>query len=431
MHLFYVFLSLILIIILFSLFIYYRDIIQKKSKKIILLLLLLILLIAQIAVHFSIPIKIGATTIHIHLSIYPIILIWLCYMIIWKFSNYNFLMPLVLSFEIILCEIIAFSFFYIIFKIPLNELNDYKSIYYFTDYYYLFYMLLIIVFISFTNACFHYKSKINLFYYFLLSGSISTIILTLSSVLIYFIIYYIFSNKFAFISYTFGMIFVIFITIISCLLLFTIIYKLIKTNKEINELKLQNLNHVYNNIISTSFEDMIKIKHDLANILEVCKNYNMNLSNELINRFKQINSTKFCSNEILNQILVIKLKEAKENNINVEYSINCKTKNIILDDIDLVSLISNLFDNALEASIMALEKNIVLEINIDDNLFHIHIKNKLPSKQSEHSQKYKNKKYHGYGKKIIADILLKYNGIKDEFKNNTDYVIDIVITNKI
>lgn len=430
MQLFYIFSSLILILILLFLYIYYKDAIKKKSVKILLFSLFPILLILQYVLHFSIPIKLGGTTFHFHLSIYPIIFILISYLIVGKTSNNNFILHLIISFEMPLCEMITFAFFFIVCGIPINELNDYKSIYYFTDYYYLFYMLLIIIFISFTNAFFYYKNKINIFYTFLLAGTLSTIIIILSSILIHFIIHYIFSNKYAFFNYTLGMIFVIFITIISCLLLFIVIYKLIKSHKEINELKLQQLNNVYNNILSSSFEEMMKIKHDIANILEVCKKYNMNISNELINRFGQIDSVKFCSNEILNQILVIKIKEAKDNDIIVEYNINCKTDNILIADIDLISLITNLFDNALEATIMAKEKSFIFQVNIDENLFYIHMKNKIPQKNFEHSIKYKNKKYHGYGKKIISDILLKYKGEKEEFKNNFEYVIDITIPNK-
>lgn len=430
MHLFYIFLSFILLIILFSIYIYYKDNIKKLYIKIILFSLFFVFSIVQIILHFSIPIKLGGITFCFHIAIYPIIFIWVCYFIQGKISNNNFIFPLVLSFGFVLCEIITFAFFFIICKIPINELNDYNSIYYFTDYYYLFYMLLIIVFISFTNVCFYYKNKISIFYAFLLSGTLGIIILILSSSIIYFIINYIFSNKYAFISYTFGIFIIIFITIISCFLLFMIIYKLIRSQKEISDLKLQQLNYVYDNILSSSFDEMMKIKHDMANILEVCKSYKMNLSDELINRFKKIDSTKFCSNEILNQILVIKIKEAKDKNITIDFKINSNTDNIILEDIDLVSLITNLFDNSIEASFMSVQKNIAFQINIDDNLFAIHMKNNLPSKHFKHSKTYEEKKYHGYGKRIISDILLKYNGKKEEFKNNFEYVIDINIPNK-
>lgn len=430
MHLYYCFLEFTLLVIFLSLTLYYRKNIKSIFKIILLSSILLIFMLLTFFLKLSIPIYLGGIKINFHLLILPIIFIWIFYLVNFKFTKTNYIFPLVLSLLLILSEALTFIYFYLVCNISLTDLNDYSQIYYFTDYYCLFFMLAFIILVSFANVGFYFKNRINYFYIFLLSGNLGIIILTLASLIIYFIINYIYSYQHKFISYTLFMFTVIFMTFVCCLLLFILLYKLIKTQKEINELKHKQLNNVYNNIISSSFEDMMKIKHDIANILEVSKNYSSSLSNDLITKFKEMDKVKFCSNEILNQILVIKTKEAKNANIDVDVKINSSINEINLEDIDLVSLITNLFDNSIEASIMSNKKSITLQINIKEDIFFIHIRNFLPNKGMLHSKKYENKKFHGYGKKIISDIIYKYNGQKEEFKNDYEYIVDITIPNK-
>lgn len=424
MHLFHLILTCLLFFLLYF-FVSYFSI--KKNKLITLSIICSVIALLQIFLPFGISFKIGGINLNIHLFIYPIIFIWASYFIANGLNVNKILYPIILTLVILISEIISFSFFFIVCKISINELNDFSSIYYFTDYYVLLFALLTVVFASFTNTCFLYQKQINNFYVFLLIGGIGLIILILSCVIIYFIIHYLFLNQHSFISYTLGFIVIIMITIICCIFLLKVSSRLVNSQKEIDELRQKQLSSVYNSIVGDAYEEMMKIRHDMGNILEISKNYNHEISNKLIDRVKSIDTTSICPHVLLNQILVIKLKEASKHNVKIDLVAEYPKEESTFEDTDLISLITNLFDNSLEATIMCENKYMIFHIKVTDVHICIHIKNNIPLDNASHSSTYIKKKHHGYGKKIINEIISKYHGHQEEYKSGNKYIIDISI----
>ena len=113
-----------------------------------------------------------------------------------------------------------------------------------------------------------------------------------------------------------------------------------------------------------------------------------------------------------------------EYHIDIETNINYPKENLI-ETIDMIELLTNLIDNAIEASKNALEKKIRLTIFYQDNKIKINIVNSYDANYSNGITK-KDYKYHGYGKKIIQDIVSKYNGIYEEIKS-LNFIVNITI----
>ena len=195
--------------------------------------------------------------------------------------------------------------------------------------------------------------------------------------------------------------------------------KLLRRFREQKNLKKQL--YYYSFLIKESNKKLISLKHDLNNQLQVAyvifkqdKEKAIEMLDKINENLSQIPQTQYCKNLILNTILAIKVTEAESKNIKVKVKIDNSIK-FDMEDIDLCNLFTNLLDNSIEASKNIPNKDI--EINIYKKLDYIIIKceNTYSHKieKDEHG-KFKSTKLndgnHGYGLKIIEDIVNKYNG---------------------
>ncbi|AJA48632.1 two-component sensor histidine kinase [Clostridium pasteurianum DSM 525 = ATCC 6013] len=185
-------------------------------------------------------------------------------------------------------------------------------------------------------------------------------------------------------------------------------------------------------------EEIIKIirqeKHDFANHINVIwglcslnkpdtvekiKNYVNGISNTLHSSFKYIDT----GNDCLSGLLSIKSNYAVKNNINFDIMIDEPFSSIEIKENDLISIISNIIDNAFEA--FEVKSNIEnKEITIDsfskDNKFFIEISNNgdmipedIQNKIFDRgfSTKTKKSQDHGFGLYIIKQLIEQNNGI--------------------
>ncbi len=190
-------------------------------------------------------------------------------------------------------------------------------------------------------------------------------------------------------------------------------------------------------------EESKKFRHDLVNHLSVLSSslYESENSTELVklkqNTEELISETKKLKiNEyrsvpsILNALFAIKEHSAEEKNIDLKYQIALSDK-LFISDYDLVGILSNLLDNALEAcdKISDKEKDIVLKMFNRNGYLCIDITNTFnpendPIKNNFRTTKDNNLE-HGFGSHIIASIVKKYNGYINI--SNTDEKITIYI----
>lgn len=191
--------------------------------------------------------------------------------------------------------------------------------------------------------------------------------------------------------------------------------------------KTQLLEANYQKICDEQQEELLKLRHDIANVIETIQTFNQpeieDLKNNLKNRYIS-SKTHFTNDQLLNSLFVNKYEQIKKQNITFVFDCNI-SKEIQMENIDKLSLFSNLLDNAIENSSGLDHPTIDLEIETTENLLCIHISNSFDPKIKKQKS---NPQYHGFGLKIIKDIIKKYHGTIDIEKTIDTFEIIIVLT---
>ncbi len=190
--------------------------------------------------------------------------------------------------------------------------------------------------------------------------------------------------------------------------------------------------------IKRQYEQLHKVRHDFNNILEVIRVLNNSGQNSQINEYIQkyqssqndiihiINT----DNDYLNAIINSKLSLA--NNAGIDVSINV-TKDI--GDkyaIELCSIISNMFDNAVEACGNCItQKKIIFEVFQQGNVLELIMKNSIDVSVLANNPRLltikKSKENHGYGTKIISETAINCHGFADFYEDNNMFCCHVVV----
>lgn len=210
------------------------------------------------------------------------------------------------------------------------------------------------------------------------------------------------------------------------------IYGIMNMRNEVLKDSYNNLQHL--------IEENKHILHDVKNHTIIVTNYIKKNENKkalayiesVTDSIKKIDDIVNSDIEIINIILNCKAAEAQKNNIKILYDIHVKKCNV--DEKDFCSIISNLLDNAIEASIKAKEEeryirlimrsiNSMLIIKIQNNIVEqpktVNNKKFLTTKVS--------KQRHGIGLESVKYCVQKYNG-NIKFDYGEDYFkVEIVL----
>lgn len=218
--------------------------------------------------------------------------------------------------------------------------------------------------------------------------------------------------------------------ILSCIIMFQIIYTISKNNcieQENTLLKMEKEYQYqkYEDIIRQS-EQMKKLRHDYKNNFLVLRSLIDGGKNkkaiELINKeIDQINASRShirTNNDVVNAIINTKISSANDNGIKV----SCVSISDFdgIDDFDLCNLIGNMFDNAITAVENCREKIIDIQISKRSNCYIFKMSNTVSDPvldENPHLFTTKDDKtFHGYGMKIIKDITDSYSGDLDYYE---------------
>lgn len=188
------------------------------------------------------------------------------------------------------------------------------------------------------------------------------------------------------------------------------------------------------------YDEMNKIRHDIKNHLqcissllddneyEKAESYVADMiKNKLDFEFKQINT----GNRVVDAISNAKLTQCK--NENILTVVNAGSIETSIDDVDMCSLLGNIFDNAIEACRkVEKDKKVYFEINQKKGYINIIMKNSVRNSVIETNPEFKttkrNKKVHGYGIKSVKSIVEKYNGMMELFEKDGFFIADIWIS---
>lgn len=198
-----------------------------------------------------------------------------------------------------------------------------------------------------------------------------------------------------------------------------------------------------NSVLSTNeyIEKLSKVKHDIKNnamtishlisdgkydsAIELCDSISAKLSSTTLS---------YCDNPVLNAILNVEIEKASDNKINLHYIIN-DTLSFVEDD-DIVSIIGNLCDNAIEylSDIEEYKRNMNITISAYKDYHYITCKNTILSSVLNNNPELSTTKeditLHGKGMKILRDVAEKYNGEILLEEHDDELSISVIVRKK-
>ena len=158
-----------------------------------------------------------------------------------------------------------------------------------------------------------------------------------------------------------------------------------------------------------------KFRHDMKKILETVSYFNEQDQHEELADFLNglsvdkysHEAVSYCKDQFINAVLNIKAKECENKGIAMKIRVSPILEYSASPD-DMVLILSNILDNAIEAAEKTFEKNVEIKIyNYADNLI-IYSENTYPQKIYEKNFFKTDKKIsdiHGYGIKIITELV--------------------------
>jgi sensor histidine kinase YesM len=191
----------------------------------------------------------------------------------------------------------------------------------------------------------------------------------------------------------------------------------------------------------TDYEEQInemrKIRHDIKNHLQclaalVSQNNNKQAADYIDDIIE--NKLDFgcdyikTGNKVVDAVINMKMSQCKKNNISIIVHINKFDTNV--EDTDMCALLSNILDNAIEASIKEMNhKEINIEIMPKKGYVNITVKNAILQSVLEKNPDLKttktNERIHGIGMRSISDIVQKYDGMLDFYEKNNFFIANV------
>lgn len=203
-----------------------------------------------------------------------------------------------------------------------------------------------------------------------------------------------------------------------------------------NEIKFlkekEKMQYEYYEMVSKREEIVKKISHDIKNNLEIMSKLKdekerLSIAEDINDSLNKYSLVKYSTQDLLNVILNIKVKDARKKNLNID--IDVKTNLSFMDSIDVSNLITNILDNAINGAEKSEDKNITFIIKKKMNYIIVECSNSY-SGEVKFNRKHELISFkngdHGYGTKIIKNVVNKYNGTIDYEVNDTKFTINIM-----
>lgn len=209
---------------------------------------------------------------------------------------------------------------------------------------------------------------------------------------------------------------------ISIVVLFITYQQSIEKENEIFILKTQvekqDMDINYYNILEKQNEDLRIYAHDTKNHLNAIHNLNTNPEideylNKMISNLKSYSSVCHSGNHMLDVIISKYITECEVKNINFTFDVCVTNLNYVKND-DLVTILSNALDNAIESAKQSICKTVSIatdHINTYDVITIINSCDIPPkTKGNDLVTTKKDSSIHGLGIKSIQKVLKQYNG---------------------
>lgn len=179
-----------------------------------------------------------------------------------------------------------------------------------------------------------------------------------------------------------------------------------------------------------------KVMHDLKHkvyafkeLLDEDSEKAKDMVESVCSTLNEVNNMKITGKASVDSLLNNKIRQAKEENIDIKIT-SLLTDKINIDDIDLCVILGNLLDNSIEAcvrNINEINNKIIVKLMQDDDALIIKIDNTFDDKQVTDKTSKKDKYHHGFGVQNVKDIIDKYNGYYSVDTKNNMYSVTIML----
>ena len=212
-------------------------------------------------------------------------------------------------------------------------------------------------------------------------------------------------------------------------------------NMKLNNIKIFMEEKHFSQLNKTNNEHQ-KLLHDFTKHIRVIgKLAEANEATEILNIIKELDlnieqaeKNQYCRHPLLNAILCE--QKDKANSLNINFSATV-AKNIFLNgisDFDIISIMMNLLDNAIEATTKCIDnKYVKINIFMSNNFqyLRVDIENSYDGTIIENSNNFittkEDSQNHGIGLKIIGSIIDNYSGYIDSTHNENTFTTKIFL----
>lgn len=182
-------------------------------------------------------------------------------------------------------------------------------------------------------------------------------------------------------------------------------------------------------MVEREHEEIRKIRHDMKNqlltiqyLLEEKKYEEATQNIQAITERLNIHKASISNNVYIDAILRQKMMEFSDIDFQLSLSISDEFK---MDGSDLISLLTNIIDNACEELNRIQKTSFELKIIADKH--NLMIKEENECRRENKLVTDKDKRHHGYGLKIMEEIVHRYNGIMEADVHENHYTLHICI----
>lgn len=189
-----------------------------------------------------------------------------------------------------------------------------------------------------------------------------------------------------------------------------------------------------------SYEEMHQIRHEVKNHIayiralsecgehEKLKEYLNVVSGETEELFHFVE----CGNDVINAVMNHAIKQARANAVEVEFQIVVPPE-LPYRETDLCSLLSNLMDNAIEASVRSGVERPTVCVNIRPQQDYLFLRVTNPAAGEAAGQPAlrttkADKRLHGYGTKIIRRVAEQYEGSAKFQVQDGRFIVDVMLS---
>lgn len=216
------------------------------------------------------------------------------------------------------------------------------------------------------------------------------------------------------------------------------LFVMIKRMSENAELRAQleatKMQQSYYTLLEEQQKQIREMQHDINNHVAVIRSLTANAEDgtDLKQYAEELTAPKllhlhYCRNTILNALLVNKAADCRKAGIEAEFDIHLAAGTEGYDDYDLVALVSNLLDNAIEAAGTAENKRLALTMHLADGALSILCRNSCGADGTGSYAANQGKMTRGNGRAIINRLVKKYSGELELRPEEGSYTVSVML----